>query len=47
MGEVQQLFTIIFILLLAQRYFTRQALADGVREGVEFVEDGDDTGLFG
>ena len=45
--KVQQLFAVIFVLSAAQGDFTRQAFADGVGQGVEFVENSDDAGLFG
>lgn len=43
----KQLFAVIFVLFPAQGYFVRQAFADGVGQGIEFVEDGDDFFLFG
>jgi hypothetical protein len=37
----------MLVLLLAQLNFAGQAFGEGVGQGVEFVEDGDDAGLFG
>ena len=46
-GEAQQQVAVMRVLLLSQLDLAWQALADGVREGVELVEDGGDAGLFG
>jgi len=46
LGKAQQQIAVILVLLLAQLDFAGQAFADGVGEGVEFIENGDDAGLF-
>ncbi len=45
-GEAQQQIAVVFVLLLAQLNLAGQTFGDGVGEGVEFVEDGDDAGLL-
>src|SRR5690606_7818799 len=36
----------MLVLLLAQLDFARQAFGDGVGQGIEFIEEGDDAGLL-
>ena len=45
--KAQEQIAVVFVLLAAQLDFARQAFAQRIREGVEFVEDGDDAGLLG
>ncbi len=46
-GEAQQQIAVMRVLLLPQLDLARQTLADGVGEGVELVENGDDADLLG
>jgi hypothetical protein len=47
LGKGEQQIAVIFVLLLTQGNFTGQAFANGMGEGIEFVENGDNAGLFG
>ena len=44
--KAQQQVAVMLILLLALSNFARQAFGDGVRQSVEFIQNGDDAGLF-
>ena len=46
-GEAEQRVAIVFILLATQGNFSRQSLADGVRQRVEAVEDLHNAALLG
>lgn len=45
-GKAQQQIAVVRVLLLAQLDFAGQTFVEGVGQGIEFVEDGDDTGLL-
>ena len=46
-GEAEQRVAIVFILLATQGNFSRQSLADGVRQRVEAIEDLHNAALLG
>ena len=46
-GEAQQKVAVVFVLLLTQRDFAGQAVANGFRKGVELIENSGDPRLLG
>ena len=44
--EAEQQVTVVFVLLLAKLDFTGQAFSNGVGQCIEFIQDGDDSGLL-